>query len=207
MRFAGVGLLGRFFTRIAVLFMPPYYERHRLASLTPKGYFAPTARVYGKDVRCGKHIFLDDRVLLYQGWEGGAIRIEDGVHLHRDTVIQTGLSGSVNIGLETKIQLRCHFSAYKGSIIIGKDVQIAPNCSFFPYNHSVAPGVLIRKQPMYSNGDIIIEDGVWIGVGCVVLDNVTIGKGAVIGAGSVVTSDIPENAIAAGVPAIVKRYR
>ena len=83
----------------------------------------------------------------------------------------------------------------------------APNCSFFPYNHSVAPGVLIRKQPMYSNGDIIIEDGVWIGVGCVVLDNVTIGKGAVIGAGSVVTSDIPENAIAAGVPAIVKRYR
>lgn len=205
--FAGLGLCGRFFTRIAVAFMPPYYERHRLALLTSKGYFAPTARVYGEDVNCGKHVFLDDRVLIYQGWEGGAVTIEEGVHLHRDTVIQTGQAGSVEIGAETKIQLRCHFSAYKRSIVIGSGVQIAPNCSFFSYNHTVVPGTSIRKQPLQSKGDIVVADGVWIGVGVIVLDGVTIGKGAVIGAGSVVTNDIPDNAIAAGVPAVVKKYR
>ncbi len=205
--FAGTGLYGRFFTRLAVLFIPPYYERHRLALLTPKGYFAPSSRIYGKDISCGKHVFLDDRVLIYQGWEGRSVSIEDGVHLHRDTVIQTGQTGSVKIGTQSKVQLRCQFSAYKGSIFIGSEVQIGPNCSFFPYNHAVALGTPIRKQPLQSKGDIVVGDGVWIGVGVTILDGVTIGQGAVIGAGSVVTTDIPENAIAAGVPATIKKYR
>ena len=205
--FAGPGRGGRLFTRLAVLFVPPYYERHRLALLTTRGYFSPTARIYGADVRCGKHVFLDDRVLIYQGWEGGGVTLAEGVHLHRDTVIQTGQAGSVTIGADTKIQLRCHVSAYRGSIIIGSGVQIASTCSFFSYNHAVAPGTSIRKQPLQSKGDLVVEDGVWMGAGVIVLDGVTIGKGAVIGAGSVVTTDIPANAIAVGVPAIVKKYR
>lgn len=205
--FAGPGLCGRFFTHIAVLFMPPYYERHRLALLTSRGYFAPSARVYGQGISCGNHLFVDDRVLIYQGWEGASVTIENGVHLHRDTVIQTGQGGSVRIGAETKIQLRCHFSAFKGAIRIGSGVQIAPNCSFFSYNHAIVSGIPIRSQPLQSKGDIVVGDGVWIGVGVIVLEGVTIGNGAVVGAGSVVTGDIPENAIATGVPAVVKKYR
>jgi maltose O-acetyltransferase len=54
---------------------------------------------------------------------------------------------------------------------------------------------------------IVIQDNVWIGAGAKVLGGVTIHKGAVIGANAVVTRDIPENAIVAGVPARVIRFR
>jgi acetyltransferase-like isoleucine patch superfamily enzyme len=77
----------------------------------------------------------------------------------------------------------------------------------YPYNHGVAPDKPIRQQPLESKGDIIIEDEAWLGVGVTVLDGVRIGKGAVVGAGSVVTKDIPEGAIAFGVPARVIRMR
>lgn len=206
-RFGGPGRLGRLCTGIGTLFIPPYYERHRLARMTTKGYFASSCNVYGQNINLGKHLFIDDRVLIYQGWEGGPIILSDSVHIHRDSVIQTGMSGSVQIGSNTKIQLRCHFSAYKGSIIIGSEVQIAPNCSFFPYDHGVAKGIPVGKQPLLSKGDIVIGDDVWIGTGVIVLAGVTIGQGAVIAAGSIVTRDVPENAIAAGAPAKVKKYR
>ncbi|RWX45273.1 transferase hexapeptide (six repeat-containing protein), partial [Candidatus Electrothrix marina] len=138
---------------------------------------------------------------------GGKIILAEGVKLHRDTVIQTAQSGSVRIGSMTDIQLRCHFSAFKGSICIGSGVMIAPNCSFFPYDHAIDPEMPIRKQSLVSKGDIIVEDDVWIGTGVIVMAGVTIGRGAVIGAGAVVTVDVPENAIAVGMPAVVKGYR
>lgn len=52
-----------------------------------------------------------------------------------------------------------------------------------------------------------IEDGVWIGGGAIILPGVTIGRNAVIGAGAVVTKDIPANAVAVGSPAKVLRYQ
>jgi acetyltransferase-like isoleucine patch superfamily enzyme len=59
----------------------------------------------------------------------------------------------------------------------------------------------MRLQPLQTKGGIVIEDDVWIGFGVIVLDGVKIGKGAVLGAGSVVTRDIPDNTVAVGVPA------
>lgn len=64
----------------------------------------------------------------------------------------------------------------------------------------------IRDQG-HEAGSIIIEDDVWIGANATILKGVTIGHGAVIGAASVVTSDIPEYAVAVGNPAKVKKYR
>ena len=66
----------------------------------------------------------------------------------------------------------------------------------------------MRDQPSdMSRNKIQIGDDVWIGAHATVLPGVTIGTGSVIAAGAVVTSNIPEYAIAAGVPAVVKKYR
>ena len=62
-------------------------------------------------------------------------------------------------------------------------------------------------QPLTSKGGIAVGDGAWLGYQVTVLHGVTIGAGAVIAAGSVVVRDIPDNAIAAGVPAKVIKYR
>ena len=92
-------------------------------------------------------------------------------------------------------------------IRIGAFAEIAPNCAFYPYDHGYKANELIRCQPLQTKGGIVIEDDVWLGFGVIVLDGVKIGRGAVIGAGAVVTGDIPEGAIAAGVPARVTKMR
>jgi maltose O-acetyltransferase len=54
---------------------------------------------------------------------------------------------------------------------------------------------------------VTIEDDLWIGANCVILPGITLHKGSVVGAGAVVTKDVPENAIAVGVPAKILKYR
>lgn len=144
---------------------------------------------------------------FYRTRDGGYVELRDGVALYGDTIIETIANGNVIIGEETHIQPRCQLTAAKASIIIGKRVEIAVNCSFFPFNHAMIDGERIRELPLVSRGDIVIDDDVWLGAGVIVLDSVHIGEGAAIGAGAVVTRDIPANAIAAGVPAKVVQMR
>jgi acetyltransferase-like isoleucine patch superfamily enzyme len=94
-----------------------------------------------------------------------------------------------------------------GSINIGQGVQLAPNCALYSYNHCFEPHKPIREQPLHTKGGINIGDEAWLGVGAIVLDGVRIGKGAVIAAGSIVTQDVPDSAVAAGVPAHVVKMR
>ena len=207
MCFAGASPLGRVATWLATWFMPPFYNRLYLARLNLRGYISPRATIYHSDLRLGAHVYIDDRVLIYQEKDGGAVELGDGVHVNRDTIIQTGLGGSLTIGANTHIQPRCQFSAYKAPIQIGCCVDIAPNCAFYPYNHGFAAGRSIREQPLQTKGGIFVDDEAWLGVNVIVLHGVRIGKGSVIGAGSVVTQDVPEGAIAFGVPAHVVAMR
>jgi acetyltransferase-like isoleucine patch superfamily enzyme len=207
MRYAGLYTWRRLATRLAVLFVPPYKERYYLAGLNSKGYISPTSNVHHNDLRLGSHVFIGDRVVIFQSFGGGFVELNDRVHLVGDIYIETGQGGSLKIGNDTYIQPRCQFSAYLASIEIGCGVQIAPNCAFYPYDHGCAPGELISKQPLKTKGAIIIDDDALLGYGVIVLSGVRIGKGAVIGAGSVVTRDVPDGAIAAGVPARVMKVR
>ncbi len=90
-----------------------------------------------------------------------------------------------------------------GKVTIGDSVQIAPNVSLFTAGHPVHPD---SRNSGYEYGlPITIGNNVWIGGNVVILPGVTVGDNAVIGAGSVVTKDIPANVIAAGNPCKVLR--
>lgn len=88
-------------------------------------------------------------------------------------------------------------------IYIGNNVMIAPNVTLTTANHPIEPE-LRRKGYQYAK-KIFIKDNVWLGANVVVLPGVTIGENSVIGAGAVVSKDIPANVVALGVPARVVR--
>lgn len=88
-------------------------------------------------------------------------------------------------------------------VIIGDNVFIAPNVSIYTAGHPIHPKA---RNSMYEYGiPITIGDDCWIGGSVLICPGVNIGKGTVIGAGSVVTCDIPENVVAAGNPCRVLR--
>lgn len=91
-----------------------------------------------------------------------------------------------------------------GKVIIGENVMIAPNVSLYTAGHPLHPDA---RNSGYEYGiGITIGDNVWIGGNTVVNPGVHIGYNVVIGSGSVVTKDIPDNALAAGNPCKVIRF-
>jgi len=92
-----------------------------------------------------------------------------------------------------------------GGITIGDRTLIASNCVITSLSHSYQQKDL-RHAPAISK-KVIIGSDVWMGAGAIVMPGITIGNGAVVGAGSVVTRDVPENAIVVGNPAKLVKYR
>lgn len=185
----------------------PYHGRAHLADLTPRGFIAATASVAHPELRMGRNVYLGDNVVVTRCDGGAQVEIADRVHLYGDTFLETGKGAGIRIGEGTHIQPGCHIHAFLSDILIGSHVEIAAGCGLFSYDHGITPGVAIMDQPLASKGHISIGDGAWLGYRVTVLQGVVIGAGAVIAAGSVVTRDIPENAIAGGVPAKVLRFR
>jgi acetyltransferase-like isoleucine patch superfamily enzyme len=203
MYFAGLGRFGRMATRFATWFAPPHKARAYLARMNRLGYIAPSATIYHKDLELGPRIFIDERVVIFQRKQGGPIRLGSDVCIYRDVILESGFGGSLVVGDGSSIHPRCQINANVSNIEIGKDVMIAPNCALYSYDHGIAAGIPIGDQALTSRGPISIGDGAWLAVGVIVLGGVRIGKGAVIGAGSVVTRDVPDEAIAVGSPARV----
>lgn len=88
-------------------------------------------------------------------------------------------------------------------IYVGDSVMMGPNVVLATAGHPVEPG--LRRKEAQFNLPIHIGANVWLGAGCIVLPGVTIGENSVIGAGSVVTKDIPANVVAVGNPCRVLR--
>jgi acetyltransferase-like isoleucine patch superfamily enzyme len=204
---SGQGVFGRTAARFAAWGYRPYKGLLDLARIQPKGYVAASAKISHANLTMGNNVFIGDRVIVYQHEGSGPVELGDRVMLFDEIIVETFPGGSLHLGADTAVQPRCHFTAAVAPIHIGKGVQIAPRCAFYSYDHGIAPNELIRNQPLQSKGPIIIEDDVWLGFGVIVLSGVHIGKGAVIGAGSVVTHDVPEGAVAVGSPARVVKMR
>lgn len=113
----------------------------------------------------------------------------------------TGGNGDVIVGARVTINSGCVIYSGNG-ITIGNDVAVAANCVFAPVNHAYErKDQTIRSQRFRpSKGGILIEDDVWIGAGCVILDGAILRKGCVIGALSLVRGEVAAFSINAGNP-------
>jgi acetyltransferase-like isoleucine patch superfamily enzyme len=106
---------------------------------------------------------------------------------------------SIQIGDRVFIGRNTEFNICNG-IMIADDCLIASGCTFVDSDHGTDPDRPMNEQPM-KGAPIVLEENVWIGAQCMVLKGVRLGKGAVIGAGSVVNKSVPAGEVWAGVPA------
>jgi acetyltransferase-like isoleucine patch superfamily enzyme len=114
--------------------------------------------------------------------------------------------GAVEIGAKTVLGQECTISAYQ-LVRIGEQCVVADRAMFIDFDHGVTEVERpIRQQGIYKR-DTIVGSNVWIGYGACVLRGVRIGDNAIIGTNSVVTRDVPANAVVGGVPAKVLRMR
>lgn len=206
-QWGGPGPAGRMASRLTALFAPPHLDQVTLANLSPRGYIDAGAIIYHSQLELNENVYMAPRVLVYEHAGGGPVILGKRVAIHRDARLETGQGGSIQIAAFSSIHPGSQLLAFVEPITIGEGVMIAANAALYSYDHSMAPEAPIRKQPLVSKGAITIGDNAWIGTGAILLSGVTIGEGAVVAAGAVVTRDVPANAIAAGNPARVIKYR
>lgn len=158
-------------------------------------------------ISLGDNVAIDDNVMLDASGAGKeGITIGSNVIISRNCVIQ-GKTSAVKIGDKTDIGCNAIISS-GGGIDIGKHVLIAGNCYIGGGRYlSERLDIPMMSQGVYSQGSVVIEDDVWLGAGAIVLDGVHVGKGCIIGAGAVVTKDLPAYTVAVGVPAKAIRNR
>lgn len=130
-----------------------------------------------------------------------------GVKVGKKVNIEKGaiFSKYLAIGDYSGVGINCRLY---GKITIGKNCLMAPDVVMITTNHKFDRiDIPIKEQGVEQEKPIIIEDDVWIGERVIILPGVTLHKGCIIGAGSVVTKDVPSYSIAVGNPAIVKKRR
>lgn len=120
-------------------------------------------------------------------------------------ILETRQAGCIELGSHVRLNQGCVVVAYSG-VVIGEDTLIGEYASIRDANHSIHAGRLIRLQDHHS-APVHIGSDVWIGRGACILPGVRVGDGAVIGANSIVTRDIPAGAVAVGNPAKIIKYR
>lgn len=114
---------------------------------------------------------------------------------------------TVSIGSRVTFNVGVVIDGSHGEIRIGDDVLMGPYCVLRAADHGFDDVSRPIREQEYVSGTIIVEDDVWLGSHVVVKGGVTIGRGSVIGAHSVVTKDIPPYSVAIGVPARVATTR
>jgi len=145
----------------------------------------------------GKNIIIEDGVRIFFPEN---IEIGDDVYIGHDTILKAYFDKHLKIGSGTWIGPQCFIYA-SGGVIIGINVGIGPGVKIMSSAHitEYEPGPILHRP--LKHAPVILDDGCDIGAGSIILMGVHIGKEVQIGAGAVVTRDIPDGATAAGVPA------
>ncbi len=111
-----------------------------------------------------------------------------------------------NIVIQDRVRMNTASISAVDRVEIEYGVAIARGCYISDHSHGFSdPATPIRDQPLERVAPVLIRRGAWLGQNCVILPGVTIGRGSVVGANSVVRSDVPERSVVAGSPARVIR--
>lgn len=118
---------------------------------------------------------------------------------------------NISVGDEVSLGLGCVILAAKSKVRIGSHVMFGPNVTLVGGGHNMSgighPMTAAHEKTGYEDLGVTIEDDVWVGAGALVLRGVTVHRGAVIAAGSVVTKSVPPYAVVGGNPARVIKFR
>jgi acetyltransferase-like isoleucine patch superfamily enzyme len=181
------------------------------------GFFLRGAYYKNRLKRMGKNVFIDVGVTI---WEPGNVEIDDYSFIDTYVTILGGRKGHgfVQIGKYVEVASNCVLAG-RGGIKLGDHVGVGAGSKIYSGTHLYKdPGredielmsgsILAPVDKQYVlEKPVIFEDYAWMGVNSAVIPGVTIGKGAIIGAGSVVNSDIPAFSVAVGSPAKVIKKR
>lgn len=136
------------------------------------------------------------------------ISIGEGSWLHRGVTLWThdydAGHGRIVLGRRVTLLTNVTLNSFD-RIVVGDDTAFGDGCYVQDNDHGTAPGTPVMRQRQVSD-PVLIGDDVWFGARCIVLKGVTVGDGAIVGAGSVVVKPIAAGVVAVGVPArAVKR--
>lgn len=182
-----------------------FYTRYRY--LASHGVLFSASRTDGVRERCFVGFKIKRRLIFY--WQRCKFLLR-GVWVKNCVVPKdafvgfgTRIVGIMNAGRKLYINTYCNLY---GEIYIGDYVKIGPQTIIWGESHQYEGGRLIDRQG-FDRLPIVIGNDVWIASHCTILKGVVLNDGAVVAAGSVVTHDVPSNAVVAGIPAKVIKYR
>jgi acetyltransferase-like isoleucine patch superfamily enzyme len=153
--------------------------------------------------RIGRGVVIEPGVLVFHPEN---IELGDNVYIGHYTIVKGYYRGRMVIGSGTWVGQQCFFHS-AGDLTVGENVGIGPGVKIITSYHAEEG---ISKPILHSRiepAPVIIEDDADIGIGAIILPGVTVAKGAKVGAGAVVTRDVPAYGIVVGVPARLLRMR
>lgn len=154
---------------------------------------------HGRHIVCGKNVKFEDYAEIQGLCKDGLIfgdyvTISRGVMIRPSSYYGGDLGAGLIMGEHSSIGPYGYIGC-SGKIVIGNNVMFGPKCSLFAENHNFTDTETSIKSQGVNQKGITIEDDCWIGSNVIILDGVTIGKGSVIGAGALVTKDIPAGSL------------
>ncbi|MDP3392435.1 DapH/DapD/GlmU-related protein [Sediminibacterium sp.] len=166
---------------------------------------------YAHQLMAGKDLIIEDNAEINCLSEQNIVlgnRVTIGKHaIIRPSNIYGGAIGAgLKVGDHSNIGPYSYIGC-SGKITIGNNVMISPRVSIYAENHVFDEANIPMKEQGVTQSAVTIEDDCWIAANSIILAGVTIGKGSVIAAGSVVTKSVPPYSVVAGVPAKVIKQR
>lgn len=183
-------MIRKILKKLYLLFFCNFFIKYRFNEFGKKSFIREHRLIHGK-----KYISIKENVKIYP-----YCRLECYDEY-------CGKKYNPSIVISNNVMINRNFTCLSaGNVFIGSNCSFGSNCFITNENHGTNPKLNYLYQPLLTK-DVVIDENCWIGEKTIILPGVHIGKNSIVGAGSVVTRDIPEYSIAVGNPAkVIKRW-